>query len=412
MSSPPETDSPPAQIAAPPEHTHTNPEFQRIIGAIRGTTPGPTMVIVAAQHGNEPSGVHAARRVIEHINETDAQVRGEILCITGNLRALNEGKRFIKQDLNRMWTPEQIERVTSVEEGELEYEEAEQRALHDHLIETFRRATETVHVIDLHTTSADSPPFAVIDDALRNRFLAQRLPTPIILGMEEVLIGTLPDWVNSLGHVSIGFEAGQHDAPHSIDRHEAAIWILLVAAGLVSESDAPDVLHRKGLITRKKAKLARFFELVHHHPVRDADDFNMEQGYENFQRIKPGQLLARDHTGNLLAPRKGRIFMPLYQKQGDDGFFIIRRVLGIWLWLSALLRVCRADAILPFLPGIRRSAHDRDVLIADSYIARVMLVELFHLLGYRRQRAVGKSVVFSKRIDALHKEAGPHTPTK
>ncbi len=52
----------------------------------------------------------------------------------------------------------------------------------------------------------------------------------------------------------------------------------------------------------------------------------MEPGFTNFQRIFKGQVLAKNNKGDVLSPVDGNIFMPLYQKQGNDGFFIVQPV--------------------------------------------------------------------------------------
>ena len=95
--------------------------------------------------------------------------------------------------------------------------------------------------------------------------------------------------------------------------------------------------------------------------------------------------------GPLLAAESGILFMPNHQRDvrdGDDAYFVVRRVGRVWLRLSAFVR--RRETIhllLPvLLPGVRRrSGHARDLLI-DPEIAAVFRRELFHLLGYRLVR--------------------------
>jgi succinylglutamate desuccinylase len=52
----------------------------------------------------------------------------------------------------------------------------------------------------------------------------------------------------------------------------------------------------------------------------------MKPGFDSFQFIEKGELLAEDKSGAITAPIDGRIFMPLYQIAGDDGFFIVEEV--------------------------------------------------------------------------------------
>ena len=49
----------------------------------------------------------------------------------------------------------------------------------------------------------------------------------------------------------------------------------------------------------------------------------MNPGYSNFQMVKKGDLLAEDKNGEIRAPNSGILLMPLYQKQGQEGFYII-----------------------------------------------------------------------------------------
>ena len=69
-------------------------------------------------------------------------------------------------------------------------------------------------------------------------------------------------------------------------------------------------------------------ELLYVHPIAADDDFVMHPGFKNFQPIAKGELLASDKNGEIKAKQDGRILMPLYQKQGEDGFFLIQTVEG------------------------------------------------------------------------------------
>ncbi|MFT4802608.1 MAG: succinylglutamate desuccinylase, partial [Flavobacteriaceae bacterium] len=76
-------------------------EVDRIIGKINGTQPGPTIIFTAGLHGNESSGIFALQDVLNEIKEKNISIKGNIYAISGNLTALKEGTRYIKQDLNR-----------------------------------------------------------------------------------------------------------------------------------------------------------------------------------------------------------------------------------------------------------------------------------------------------------------------
>lgn len=51
----------------------------------------------------------------------------------------------------------------------------------------------------------------------------------------------------------------------------------------------------------------------------------MIPGYTNLHFIKKGEVIAKDKDGEIKAEMEGNIFMPRYQKQGNDGFFIVKK---------------------------------------------------------------------------------------
>jgi hypothetical protein len=77
------------------------------------------------------------------------------------------------------------------------------------------------------------------------------------------------------------------------------------------------------------------------------------------------------------------IFLPLYQKMGQEGFFIVRPVSRFWLWLSQVLRKTRLPDILPLLPGISKKEPQANRYAVNPKIARFLNKEIFHLLGFQ-----------------------------
>jgi hypothetical protein len=108
-------------------------------------------------------------------------------------------------------------------------------------------------------------------------------------------------------------------------------------------------------------------------------------------------LLARDRHGDIRAPEAGLMLMPLYQSQGTDGFFLVREVRPFWLDVATYLQRLRLEKVLPWLPGIRRHPMLPETLLVNPRIARWFVIELFHLLGFRRQRPEGEHLVVSRR---------------
>jgi Succinylglutamate desuccinylase / Aspartoacylase family len=372
--------------------------LSRIVGQRRGTASGPTLICVGSLHGNEPAGYRALQRVFATLEAKQIEIRGELLGLIGNRAALAAGKRFMVNDLNRIWSPA---RVQASREGQLAHssvpEDRELDELRTELSAAFRRARETVYLVDLHTTSGDGPAFSVIADTLRNRSFALQFPVPIIVGLEEELGGTVTDYVGSRGHVTMGFEGGKHDAPSSIDLCEAAIWIALVSAGLLDASEVPDLGGARRLLRKVSQGVPRVFEVRHRQPVEPGDGFRMEPGFRSFQVIHKGQVLARDRKQVFRAREDGRILMPLYQEQGADGYFEVHHFSPFWLRVSGTLRRLRIDSVVHWLPGIQRHPESSDTLVVDQRVARFLSLELLHLLGFRRHRTAGRKLVMTRQ---------------
>jgi succinylglutamate desuccinylase len=130
----------------------------------------------------------------------------------------------------------------------------------------------------------------------------------------------------------------------------------------------------------------------------------MEPGFRNFQAVRRGEVLARDRMGEIKASETGLILLPLYQPLGNDGFFLGREVKRFWLTLSALLRKLKAGHYVNLLPGVRRDPVNENVVIINTRIARILPLQVFHLLGFRRLRWTDKSLLVSRRSYDL---AGP-----
>ena len=113
---------------------------------------------------------------------------------------------------------------------------------------------------------------------------------------------------------------GLHEDPGTIDQLERMLWEVLVLRGMVASM--PDLTGE-----RVDAELrGKTFRVVHRHGVVPGSSFAMEPGFSSFQAVRRGQVLAFDSHGALRSPIDGHIFLPRYQDQGDDGFFLMELV--------------------------------------------------------------------------------------
>ena len=374
----------------------------RMVAEFVGDADGPTLIAVGSIHGNEPSGHAALKRVRDRLLDIEPRLQGRVFLLTGNVSAVAKGVRFQAYDLNRGWTRENVIRNTP-ESHSLLPEDLEHHELLAIFREVLRSAADEVYVLDLHSTSAGGRPFATVGDTLRNRAFARKLPVTILLGIEEQLEGTMLEFMTNEGAVTLGFEGGQHEDPSAVDNHEALVLLSLVNAGILRGDDLPNAVELSERL-RMGSGNPGIFEVRHREPVSDTDEFRMEAGFRNFDPVRRGQVLATNRDGEITAPESGLIMMPLYQKQGDEGFFIVRPVARFWLWLSALLRNLSIADRVRLLPGVTAYPKRPEELQIDTRIARFFPLQIFHLLGFRKLRWKQNFLLVARR---QHDTAGP-----
>ncbi|SHG68144.1 succinylglutamate desuccinylase/aspartoacylase family protein [Flagellimonas flava] len=369
--------------------------IDRVIGHLSGNCPGPTVVFFAGIHGNEPAGVFALKHVLNELRVRQTPIYGQIYAIAGNLKALQANVRFLEKDLNRIWTVQEINQIANSAEN-LGSDEKELWELYQLLLEILSQEKAPYYFIDLHTTSSETAPFVVLNDSMLNRKFASNYPLPIILGIEEYLVGALLSYINELGYVSLGYESGQHDDISSIRNSIDFIFYTLNISGAVQLSTpVRNVLEQQILSSDRRTNT--FYEIYYQHKITKGNRFKMLPGFRNFQIIPKGRDIAEENNKPLVTSKKRQIFMPLYQELGSEGFYFIRTIPRVLLWISKGLRWFRVDGLLVYLPGIQWASLKKDVLLVDQRIARFMAKSFFHLLGYRARRLDKTHLVVKNR---------------
>jgi succinylglutamate desuccinylase len=371
----------------------------RVIGRISAPEPGATLIVIGAIHGNEPAGVEALESVVRRISEERLLLRGDFVALVGNVEALDAGARYIDFDLNRHWSKASLASLEGAEPP-MRSEDRERRELWRELAQGLAAARGETALLDLHTTSGEGKPFAVFADTLKSRSFARKFPVPSILGFEENLEGTLADYVALDGHLAVAFEGGQHADPASVSNLAAIVWIALAELGMVDSAVARTEEERRRL-RRSTEGVPPILEVTYRHAIVPEDRFRMRPGFRSFERVASGQVIADDAAGRVAVPADGFLLMPLYQKQGEDGFFVTRRVRGFWLVLSAALRHLRAGRFAHWLPGVARVDGDAYAFVVNRRIARWYSLPILHLLGFRRTGVEGDRLLVERRAHDL-----------
>ena len=300
--------------------------MNRIVGEFDQGIPGPLIILVGGIHGNETEGVKAIETEFSELNRKNYPIRGKIVGLRGNLSALAAKRRYIEYDLNRCWREDHLQYLLQNKEKLHIVEDQEALAVLEILEHYLQAAYEKKILIDLHATSSNKGSFIIIPEYYAAHPLVKSLHLPVILNLESYLKGTLSNYACERGMVAFAFEGGLFGSQEALDIHTAGVWEILQTAGSISYQTANNFTTYRNLLQLQAQGLPELVHVTGIHWVHEGDQFSMKSGYENFTPVQKDEVLAYDKYGPVKAPRSGMIFMPLYQNQGNDGFFIVEKV--------------------------------------------------------------------------------------
>ncbi|MBL7815279.1 MAG: succinylglutamate desuccinylase/aspartoacylase family protein [Saprospiraceae bacterium] len=306
--------------------------MERKIGQYTGQEKGTLIIALAAMHGNEPAGIRALRDLFQLLEEEPKRnwgfnFKGRLVGLIGNIQAYERRLRYVKTDLNRHLTLENYEKALQIPTERLIYEDLELIELLDTIryeIDDYKPSR--LIVLDLHTTSAAGGIFSIVSDDEESLRMAAELKAPVVLGMVGNTGGTTLHYFKEdntgIPTVTIVFEAGQHEDAFSVQRTIAWLVNLLRTEGVVAPED---VESRHDIVLKNYSKnLPKIVELIDVHHIQPHDQFLMREGFVNFQPVKKEDVLADDKNGEIKAPEDCLLLMPLYQKHGTEGFFLVK----------------------------------------------------------------------------------------
>lgn len=210
---------------------------------------------------------------------------GSVTLVLANPGAYARGKRFVDVNLNRIVCGDcpRLAPTNSIEPSGYEYTLVP--GLQEHI------AASDVY-LDIHSTSAASPPFAITVDNDVSHAMAFSMPVHYILqGLLQSLDGTTMHYatrcLDSTGYprIALTVECGQHRDPVSVSVAKEAIQALVKYAGRESSLLAPQP-HQHVLHCDTAQPLREGFNYAGHPP-------------HAFERVEYNQLIARDDFGKL-----------------------------------------------------------------------------------------------------------------
>jgi len=219
-----------------------------------------------------------------------------VVIMVGNPRALEERKRFIDVNLNRIFTE------TFVSEGPKDHffhSNYEFSLVHS----ICQEIADCDEYLDMHSTSSKSVPFAIPADNEESRKLAESFGAGFVIeDLIKSVKGTTIDFAQKLGKISCCVECGQHEERSTIEFAKDTII---------------------SFIRDDKAPKARNILCCHCSQTLE-EGFKFVKKVTAFEKVNYGELVAVDQFKEIRCPYKNGAFIIMPTSKpviGEEAWF-------------------------------------------------------------------------------------------
>jgi len=251
----------------------------------KSENPGPVVVLMGGTHGDEVCGIEGIKFFMEFF-ETNPIQKGELYLIINNYKAAELNRRGVDHDINRLFLEELNDNI----KGSFEHRRTEE------LKPILEKAD---YLLDLHSTSNPSTSFSVaLNKTPAHSEILNCLPVEFpSYGWGNKIPGTTMAWVDTHGGVGVAIEAG---------------WLADPKTTKITIDCSKAFLDHLGVFSftnYTKPSFKQYLQVLDNYLVNDAQSFEYTQEFDNFDRIKPGQLIAIDSKGEYRAGEQEDLVM-------------------------------------------------------------------------------------------------------
>jgi succinylglutamate desuccinylase len=264
---------------------------------IKGALPGPTSVIMAGVHGNEYCGIKAIEKVLPILE--NKIVRGQVIFLLGNPLAVEENKRFIDSNLNRMFKNTR----SKYEAHSYEYHRAK------FIMSVLDNADA---LLDLHSTRNPISPYAFIERINEsNQLVVKNLPvevSKVVLAAADFHPGCSDGYMYQNGKIGICVECGQHEDPRSINIAKNSIFTFLSSLGHFEVSPR---------FRNYEKEIFCFSEIYF-----TKTDFKPIKVFPDFTYVKKGTIIGKDGEEKVKAKKNGYVLFVVSRDNSQEEAFV------------------------------------------------------------------------------------------
>jgi succinylglutamate desuccinylase len=252
--------------------------------------PGPTVALFAGTHGNERAGIYALEKLLPILTPT----KGTIYIAFTNPPAIVANERMITKNMNRCFMANN--------QGD-SYEDKRARELMNVL-------DDCDALLDLHMFYDKGKPFAICEEnALQ---VAKLFDVAIIsTNWNQIEPGAADGYMFEQGKIGVCVECGPiPEADNYVDFATKTIYQFLQYFDMSPKKVEYSVLPKRYIVAKKAVYKTR-------------DNFTLEPGFETFQKLNNGQLIAADAQKQFHAHKDECIIFPHYRARVGEEVYII-----------------------------------------------------------------------------------------
>lgn len=251
---------------------------------------GPRVVLFSGVHGDEVSGVHAIEKLFfDFFTGSRSLLSGSLTLVRANEQALAAERRYLKQNLNRLFKEDY---APETDRGCYEFKRAQE-------LKAILRNCD--YFLDLHSAPIAQEPFIVAERFAVDLFAKLGIPK-IMTGWSKFSSGTIggdaENYANAHGAKSATLESGSHFDKRSNDVAYTVALSFLFVLGLITETKVPS----SGPI-----QTVDVYSVV----TKDFDDFRYTGEPRNFKFIRKGEAFAYQNGQPLTVSEDTYLLIPM-----------------------------------------------------------------------------------------------------
>jgi succinylglutamate desuccinylase len=307
------------QLSEPTDHPIIT---NRILGTYGKKEATKICILLGGMNGNDQNSIVAIRQFFLLLEKEQPTFNGLLVGLAANMMALYQHQSHINEDLNQIWSAEnifQLQQIPAHLHKSNESVELIQLLRIFQQYEHFQR--ENFLFIDLRTTISSGISYSMMNQNILSEYYASKLPIPLIKYQTDMLKGTSISYFDQQHLPAITLQINLPTQSQILVAVQAKVLNLLYHLNILEQSFYNK--HQDSLSTKATPEQMKLKSEYSYHRPTDKP-FQWLTHLTNFTKIVAGDLLATDADGPIIAPIDGYLFTPEHQL--NQAFYILKEV--------------------------------------------------------------------------------------